>query len=223
MAQDEQFGRLARRAYLAYHQDGLSDVLGGGILLGIGMGMQSGWVGPSAMVLSFIGVLYLGLKERVVIPRIGYAEFRRDPRREALVRVLYPVAICAFMLLVLLVGDLPPGEVPVAPVWLPSHQWPGLRLWMADKGALVFGIVALVVLGLIALGTGLRRMWVYAGLGFVFGVAGQLAGWQTDVPALALGGTVLMVGAVVFVRFLRSHPSRTGDSASAGGGADHAA
>lgn len=223
MAQDEQFGRLARRAYLAYHQDGLSDVLAGGILLGIGLGMRSSWVGPSAIWLSLIGVLYLVLKERVVIPRIGYAEFHSDPRRETLVRILYPVAICAFMLLVLLVGDLPPGEVPVAPVWLPSHQWPSLRLWMAEKGALVFGIAALVVLGLIGLGTGLRRMWVYAGLGFAFGVAGQLAGWQTDLPALALGGTLLIVGAVVFVRFLRSHPPRAGDSPAGGGGPDHAA
>jgi hypothetical protein len=223
MASSERFGELARRAYLSYHQDGLVDILAGGILLGLALGMRSTWFGPSALWPAvLVGLIYLGLKEWVVIPRVGYAEFRRDPRRESLLRIVYPVVVCAFMLGVLLVGDIPPGETPVAPVWLPSREWPGLKLWMADKPLLVLGFTALGLFGLIALGTGLRRMVAYAGLGLLLGVAGHIAGVDPYLPVLALDGIILLVGVVVFVRFLRRHPRRRDEDPAIAGDSWHA-
>jgi hypothetical protein len=164
-----------------------------------------------------IGLLYLGLKERVIIPRVGYAEFRRDPRRESLLRILYPVAICAFMLGVLLVGDVPPGETLVSPVWLPSREWPSLKLWLADKALLAQGLAGLALFGLIGLATGLRRMYAYAGLALIFGVAGHLAGLDPYIPLLTLDGIVLLGGVLVFVQFVRRHPRRREEVPGAAG------
>ncbi len=95
--------------------------------------------------------------------------------------------------------------------------------WVGPGALWIFFLVGILYLGLVGLGTGLRRMCAFAGLGSVLGVAGQLTGWQTDMPTLALDGIALVFGAAVFVRFLRSHPAQTGDVVAADGGTNHAA
>jgi len=217
MDSEQQFARLARRAYVSYHADGLLDLLLAGVVFALGLGVARSWMGSRWSDLLAIGgffifaVGYATFKERVTIPRLGYAELRPDRRQEALVKILYPVVVCTFMILVLLVGDLPPGEVPVAPVWLPSRQWPALKLWMAGKGLLLFGAAALVVLGLIGLGTGLRRMYAYALIGAAVAAAGHLLGAPAYVAMWTIASVVAASGIVVFARFVRTHPVLAAD------------
>jgi hypothetical protein len=221
---DEAFTRLARRAYVSYHQDGLLDLLIGGVMLSVGLGIASSWAGSVALLSFFIvGVSYAIVKDRVTIPRMGFVEFPPDPRRKTLIRVVYPLLVCTFMLVLLLVGDVPPGATPVAPVWTPSRAWPNLKLWMQGKSLVLFGVAALIVLGVVAFGTRMRRLYAYALLGLVIPLGGHLLHQGTHVPVLALGTTIFAVGMVVFVRFIRSHPVRPDGPIDAGEHANDAA
>jgi hypothetical protein len=207
MSNNSRLDKLATKAFLSYHQDGTIDILIGWIMLSIGVGMATGWSGPWAL-LGFItsAALYTLLKRSVTIPRMGYVEFAQTPRREVLTRIIYPLVVCTFMLVLLLTAAPPKGVVPGVQVWTPSEAWPELRLWTEGKGTALFGVAALVFFGVVALATEIRRLYGYALLSLVVMTGGQLLGLKTHIPVFALGGTIIAVGAALLVRFLRKHP-----------------
>ena len=207
MSSQSHFKKLASKAYLSYHQDGLIDILIGWILLSIGVGMATGWQGPWAL-LGFIvsGSLYALLKRSVIIPRMGYVEFAQTPRREVLTRIVYPLVVCTFMLALLLTAAPPKGVAPGVQVWTPSEAWPELRLWVEGKGTFLIGIAALALFAVVGLATEIRRLYGYALLSLVIMSGGQLLALETHIPVFALGSIILAVGAAMLVRFLRKHP-----------------
>ena len=145
MAEETQFERLERKAFLSHHQDGLLDLLIGQIMLGLGLGMASGWIGGLA-ILGFLPIaLYVPLKNRITIPRLGYVEFIPKPSREALFKIGYPLFICTCMVIFLLLARVPEAVTPVAEVWTPSEAWPAFRLWLQGKEPLFIGLAMLVV------------------------------------------------------------------------------
>lgn len=207
MSKDDQFNKLARQAYLSYHQDGVIDILIGWIILSVGLGASTGWYGPWALLGFFItAILYASLKKRITIPRMGYVEFAPNWRREALIKIVYPLVVCSFMVVLLLVAGVPEGVTPVAPVWTPSEAWPNLKLWVEGKGAVLFGAVTLVLFVVVGLATEMRRLYGYALLSLVIMTGGQLLGLETHIPMFVLGGIILTVGIAMLVHFLRSHP-----------------
>lgn len=223
MSKDLQFNELTRTTYLSYQQDGMIDILIGWIMLSIGLGVATGWYGPWALLGFFAaGALYAPLKRRITIPRIGYVEFMPNWRREALIKIVYPLVFCTFMVVLLLVAGVPEGVTPVAPVWTPSEAWPNLKLWVEGKSTLLFGVAALVVFGVVGLATEIRRLHGYALLSLVIMTGGQLLGLKTHIPVFALGSIILAVGVAMLVRFLRKHPIISTEETSSGEHINHA-
>jgi len=223
MSKDEQFNKLAKQAYLSYHQDGMIDILIGWIMLSIGLGVMTGWYGPWALLGFFTaGALFAPLKRRITIPRMGYVEFAPHWRREALIKIVYPLVVCSFMVILLLVAGVPEGVTPVAPVWTPSEAWPNLKLWVEGKSNVLLGIATLVVFGVLGLATEIRRLYGYALLSLIIMTGGQLLGLKTHIPVFTMGSIILAVGIAMLVRFLRSHPILSTEEASSEEQINHA-
>ena len=76
MVEDRRFKQLERRTYLLYHQDGLIDIIIGLCIMGFGLNM---FTDSSAFsILAWMPVIFLpGLKNKITVPRLGYAQFDR--------------------------------------------------------------------------------------------------------------------------------------------------
>jgi hypothetical protein len=211
MSEENQFKKLESKAYLSHHQDGLLDLLIGQILLGFGLGMASGWFGGLA-ILGFLPIaLYVPLKNRITIPRLGYVEFLPKPGREALLKIGYPLFFCACMMIFLLMARVPEGVTPVAEVWTPSEAWPTFRFWLQGKESLFLGLAMLIVFGVVGIATEIRRLFAYALFGLVIMVGGQLLHLRIFIPLLALAGIAYSVGIFMLTRFVRKFPIMSED------------
>jgi hypothetical protein len=223
MSEDVQFNKLAKKAYLSYHQDGMIDILIGWIILSIGLGVATGWYGPWAVLGFFIaGALYAPLKRRITIPRMGYVEFTPNWRREALIKIVYPLVVVTFMVVLLLVAGVPEGVTPVAPVWTPSETWPNLKLWLEGKSSFLFGVITFAILGVIGLGTEIRRLYAYALMSLVIMTGGQVLSLKTHISVIALGCIFIIVGVAMLVHFLRKHPIISAEETTSGEHINHA-
>jgi hypothetical protein len=222
MAEENQFKRLERKAFLSHHQDGLLDLLIGQIMLGFGLGMASDWFGGLA-ILGFLPIaLYVPLKNRITIPRLGYAEFIPKPSREALLKIGYPVLICTCMVIFLLIARVPEGVTPVAEVWTPSETWPAFRLWIQGKEPLLIGLAMLVVFGVVGLATEIRRMFVYAVMGLIIMLGSQLFNGPIFIPLFVLSGIAFAVGIIFLIRFVRKYPKISEEKIPSMGRDNHA-
>jgi hypothetical protein len=206
MAEENQFKKLESKTYLSHHQDGLLDLLIGQIMLGFGLGMASGWFGGLA-ILGFLPIaLYVPLKNRITIPRLGYVEFIPKPSREVLLKIVYPLFFCTCMVVFLLIAGVPEGVTPVAEVWTPSEAWPAVRMWLQGKESLLFGLAMFIVFAVVGIATEIRRMFAYALLSLIIMVGGQLLNLRTFIPSFVLAGIAYAVGIIMLIQFIRRFP-----------------
>ena len=92
----KEFDALKRKVYLAYHQDGILDLVAGSVVLGFGTFMltdniaflMAGW---------FMMMLYVFLKNRITVPRFGFV--RIDSEKKALMKSWISVGIGVLVLL----------------------------------------------------------------------------------------------------------------------------
>ena len=95
----KEFGPLKRKVFLAYHRDGILDLVAGTVVLGFGLNMLTGNIfflmaGWLAMMLYFL------IKQRVTIPRFGFVRFESQKKtvQKAWISVGIGVLFVAFFL-----------------------------------------------------------------------------------------------------------------------------
>jgi hypothetical protein len=203
MTTDMDLKQLERKAWASFFQDGLLDVFMGLVLVAVGLPAMLPGIFNSelsqdvaAAVLMALGLLaYWGGKRFITIPRGGRAEFSRARRsRQTKAAVVYAISAVVgaivFLLTMLGLSSSPPT-------------------WVQKLG--VDGFLALGIGGWMFLILGLASYFMDYTRGYVIAA----------LYALAFGGTVLLhnpmtfiiagmmavlMGLVVFVRFLRTHP-----------------
>jgi len=188
--------QIERRVWLRTFEHGLWDLLIGLFLASFGASILTGFYALSPI---WIAVLFPSMQQigrRIVAPRIGRATFRRQRRTVAHVNlVLFALAIVGtgtFFFTSWATREAVPDWV----AWFRSH-------FIAVLGG-IWGI-ALAVTGWIA---DFRRLYLY---GF-FLFAALLAvdriptGFHLGHGLVAVGGLIALVGACLFVRFLRGYP-----------------
>jgi hypothetical protein len=216
MAERVDLKELERKAYRSFFGDGIWDMYLGILLLALGvgggisrLGVTWGYIIPDlhaitlALYLVSMVILIAG-KRYITVPRLGAVRFgpARRARLSASVLILGGSAVLALVVFLAVSGEPRPGT------WLRTPH----------IGLLAFTINVLVVFSLLAYYLDFRRLYGYAVLWAVaFPAAewvsrntefGRAAAFLLVVPALA--GVMLVTGAALLIRFLRSYPIPAG-------------
>ena len=197
---------LERRAFKATFQDGLWD-----IYLGLMLVPMTVWfvlvipsdlpdiVGFSAMMILLL-LPYLGFwlsKKYIVAPRLGFVKFgqsRQKKRKKAGLVLSLSVMVSVILVIMTARATLPAlGTLP---------------LWVVPVG--IFGIKLIIVFSLLAYYLDFPRAYLY---GWFYALAivdlvqrmGTEAAYVLLAPLFAL--IMIVIGSILFIRFLRSHPS----------------
>ncbi len=191
MTQETDFKKLQVRTYQFYQQDGLIDIIIGLMIIAFGLNMV---FDNSAFL--FMGwfpiILYVPMKNRITVPRIGYVKFYASNK--------IVIGLVLAGLLVLMLGMF------VFFISGPDIISPEFQVWLKQYYMLLLGVVAaLCFLGAGAL-TGITRLYFYSVLILVIFSLGT---WFNSLPALYViltGVIVEAVGIWMLVRFLRNYP-----------------
>ena len=198
MTQDVDLKQIERKAWTSYFHDGLTDLYGGFILLGLGLAMltdQMWW-----LALMVIGMAALWARKRITYPRMGYVKF--SPQREARTkrsRIIASMVLTATMLLGVILFAL------VSTNGLP--QW--LDAWLADYFLVAFAVMVGAIIAVGAFMVGVTRFYAYAVLVFAAFAAAQLFDTSAGLPVTIAAGVIVLCGLVMLMRFLRKYPLPT--------------
>jgi hypothetical protein len=187
---------LGRVAYRDSVRDGLTDIMLAAVLLVLAVVVGTPRLTWLYMLpLIFVPAVTKRLRARFTMPRLGYVEPRTDPPREIAIGIgLYTMIVLAAMAVVLAFsGGL--GD---------SGEW--RRLMPGVSGVLIAGGMHYAWRR-----SGLRRYQVYGIVAVILGAGLSL--WRFDgsytgvrVHLVLMAGMVLIVGGLVFARFIRRYP-----------------
>jgi len=193
-----EFNNLKRKVYLAYHQDGILDLVAGSVVLGFGTFMltdniaflMAGW---------FVMMMYVFLKNRITVPRFGYV--RIDSQKKALMRGWISVGIGVLVLLLFFLLPIFLRRSPASPETEALIR----RYHMVPLSTMLFALPALGA----ALFLGLKRFYLYALLAAGLPLLGAVLNIETYLPILTTGLIILAFGTVLLVKFLKAYPLTT--------------
>jgi len=202
METSKSFTQLRRKAYLAYHQDGILDLCIGATILSIGI-----WRLTDIIVfgsLSWLSIsIYYGLKRAITIPRFGYVVFDEAKRRTQI-----SLGIAAVILLVLATGGLfffgRPDQLP-----------PDLVIFVRKFHEFVMSGIGALTMLIFGLWLGIRRL---AGYGFVMLIVlwtAIQAGWRGDLTILSIGSLIMLIGVILLTRFISRYPIQPSEAGNA--------
>jgi len=191
----QDFSPLKRKVYLAYHQDGILDLVAGSVVLGFGTFMltdniaflMAGW---------FMMMMYIFLKNRITVPRFGYV--RIDSEKKALMKSWISVGIGVLVLLLFFLLPIFLRRNPTSPEMEALVR----RYHMVPLSTMLFGLPALGA----AIFLGLKRFYLYALLAAGLPLLGALLNIETYIPIVTTGTVILVIGAILLVNFLKKYP-----------------
>ena len=194
MSSKATFKKLRRKTYLAYHQDGIIDLIIGLSILGFSLNMATD---NSAFL--FMGwiwiVFYMPLKNRITFPRLGFAKFDNERTTRTGLLLMMMVGIIT---LALFVGLF---------VFVRSDAMsPALSAWLRQYHLLVLGAFLAVAMVIAALFSGIKRLFVYAAVTMLSIFLGIQLGVAPPIFTLVLGGLIGLSGAWLLLRFVRRYP-----------------
>ena len=200
----QDFGPLKRKIYLAYHQDGILDLVAGSVVLGFGLNMLT-----DNIVFLMIGwlamMLYVLIKQRVTVPRFGFVRF--ESQKKTLQKAWVSVGIGVLFVAFFLTLNIFVSRQPTSPETQALIQ----RYHMVPLSAMLFGLPALAA----AIILGLKRFYLYALLALGLPLLGALSNIETYIPIVTTGAVIILFGTFLLVNFLQKYPlNAEGEDAS---------
>ena len=191
----QDFGPLKRKVYLAYHQDGILDLVAGSVVLGFGLNMLT-----DNIVFLMIGwlamMLYVLVKQRITVPRFGYVRF--ESKEKTTQKAWVSVGIGVLVLFLFFGLGFFVNREPTSPDMEALIR----RYHMVPLSTMLFGLPALAA----AFFLGLKRFYLYALLAVGLPLLGALANIETYIPIVSTGAVIIAVGALLLVSFLKKYP-----------------
>ena len=192
----QEFGPLKRKVYLAYHQDGILDLVAGSVLLGFGIDMLADNV--VFLMLGWLAMLmYIPLKQRVTVPRFGYVRFVSEKKSRA--QSLFLLGFGVLVVFAIFVGNIFLSNRPTSPEMQTWVQ----RYHMVPLSGMLFGLPTLFV----AVFLGLKRFYLYALLAVALPALGAWMNIETYIPIVAIGIVMWIIGLGLLTTFMKNHPS----------------
>jgi len=198
MPMDVNLKEIEQKVFRSYFHDGLWDIYGALILLGLGLAIVSGLDYLIAVVAALAVVLLL-FRQRIVKPRLGYVKF--SPERQTKTKKATLIAMITLTFTALL------GVVFF--VLFSTNSVPGwLDIWMKNYFFATFGGIQALLVAVAAYVVGVWRYYIYAALVFISYVIGGMlrSNDMEGIPILIAGSIILISGAVILTRFLRKYP-----------------
>jgi len=203
---------LEKKAFRSFFKDGIYDVFLGLILLSLGLPFmlnEFGWINYETITMPLLipiiinaGALifFIFCKKYITVPRLGIVHFGKPRKRKMMhVKLLLAISVLIGVItfLLSLLKVFPVGGTTGIP--LPF---------------IIFGIQALLVFSFMAYFMDFTRLYFYA---FLFAVSMPLTFWLKKnailtYPSLYVfsltAGPMLVIGWILFVRFLRQYPNK---------------
>lgn len=195
MSTKKDFNTLKQKVFLAYHQDGILDLVAGTVVFGFGLNMLTGNI--VFLIVGWMAMMfYVFMKQWITIPRFGYVRFeaREKTAAKGMVSVGIGVLVLFFFVALKFFIDRQPSS-PEMQAWIQRYH-------MVPLSGMLFGLPALVA----ALYFGLKRFYLYALLAVGLPALGALINIETYIPIVATGLTILAFGAVLLATFLLKYP-----------------
>jgi hypothetical protein len=191
MSQASDLKALTRRAYLAYHQDGIIDLMIGWMAFSFGVCLAL--KAPFITLLAWLPLLtYIPIKNALTVPRMGVVHLQEEfgqsgrKRLDAILAVLLSVLILAIAGLVLAV----PNEMAA----------------LGEEGILIYAAMVTLLLLIAGLLSDIKRLIVYGLLCILLAIACALASLPESLMFIALGLVIMFVGVILLARFLHKYP-----------------
>jgi MFS family permease len=205
MSQNLDLKAIERKAFRSVHQDGLTDIYIGGLLLVLSLFFaipESGEGELTYMGLALLGVaivfaiFQLG-KKFITVPRMGQVKFGPE-RRKRKVTLAWVMGFFFLFTLALFLYSL--------------YVWnTGISIGLALSPSLERGLVGFVAaliagMSVIVKSYFMEFMRGYL-IGLLMGCGFFLTLWfDSTVPMIVAGALILLPGLVIFINFLRQHP-----------------
>ena len=208
MTQSDTIDRVEMKAMRATIRDGITEMQMGTLLMSFGVVFSLAPPFGVFCALLPLALYPLGrfLKRRFVYPRVGYAKVARQPHA---VRGIV-IATAVFFAVVL-------GTLGAFALILGFDR--GASLWFSHFFPALGGLFMAIGPWVVARTYRLARWYVFAALFVLGGICLPLLNVATGYEAVALesaivGGLALIHGIVLFLSFLRQHPSEESAGAS---------
>jgi hypothetical protein len=188
---------IEKRAWLRTFEHGMWDIGIGSLFLMFGVSILTAFPALSAI---WVAALFPALRElgrKVVVPRVGKAQFRGRRRRANAntTWILAAVAALGLGALLMMLWRTSSGS---APAWIE---------WATEHFVVLIGLIwggALVVTAWIV---DFPRLYVYGALLFASLLVTDLVrGYHLGTSLSVVGGLILFTGIVLLIRFLRRYP-----------------
>jgi hypothetical protein len=210
MSEPYNLRQIQQRTFqLMSFEDGLWDLLLGIIFMFLAIyPVTRELLGPVWNLILFLSLLALMVVGQLVVrhivsePRIGYVRPRRSPKLRLLAMITVVMVLTTFGLVVLTL--LSPGSLSgISAVAPPGRSYSVELIVLFAMGALFSAMGYLF---------GVARLYFY---GWMLGLANLAsvymehnAGWTFQIPGAIAAGTILIIGFVLLIRFLRKYPLR---------------
>lgn len=188
--------QIEKKAYLAYHRDGLWDIYLGTALLwfGLSIRLDLAYLTGIWVVIFYPGIV--SLKKSLTLPRLGYVKFspeRQEKEKAGRAKLSILLAITAILGLVVF--------------WAFTGQadW---QKYIRGLGALPFGFVLTAVLAAVGLVFGIYRFIAYGLMVFLFFILGHFMGTELAAVFIFPGSIFTIIGLVMLISFIRQYPKK---------------
>jgi hypothetical protein len=196
---------VEKRTYISYHQDGLIDIFIGtyvllfatGILINNILDLSTWFIIPAIFPALMVPV-WISLKKRITVPRIGYVKFK---------------ATGVNKLSVLFIGTLVAGIFTFFLFAFASTQtWAlELRNIVIENGMLFIGLGTFIISSLFGYTIGLKRLYGYGALTLaLFGIL-QFITFPFEYIIFAIGFIIIICGIALLTRFVQKYPIAPGE------------
>jgi hypothetical protein len=185
--------KLEKRAYMAWHGDGLVDLALGGVVLLFGLGMQYDQTLLAPIFACMAYPLWLVGKKGITEKRFGYVEFSEERKQKEKVGMIVLLLMGCFTLMMGVMGYL---------ALTGGGSGAG---FMRDNGYLFLGIVFGLLSSSVGLVLGLTRLHAYSCLILACIASAHLMEWTPPVGVILPGSIIVVSGFALLVAFLRKY------------------